>query len=90
LIQAFVFFFFKLYPPRRVADPLSRTAAAAGGCMLGRATLERIGGVDPIRHEIIDDCALAQQIKVVGTVWLGSPMKPTASANTARGDRSGT
>jgi hypothetical protein len=29
LIPAFVFFFFKLYPPRRVADPARRTAAAA-------------------------------------------------------------
>lgn len=73
LIPAFVFFFFKLYPPRRVADPARRTAAAAGGCMLvRRATLERIGGVDPIRHEIIDDCALARQVKAVGAVWLGA------------------
>jgi hopene-associated glycosyltransferase HpnB len=72
LIPAFVFFFFKLYPPRRVADPGRRTAAAAGGCMLiRRATLERIGGVDSIRHEIIDDCALARRVKSVGKVWLG-------------------
>ena len=47
LIPAFVFFFFKLYPPRRVADPARRTAAAAGGCMLiRRETIDRIGGVD--------------------------------------------
>lgn len=73
LIPAFVFFFFKLYPPRLVADPASRTAAAAGGCMLvRRATLERIGGVDSIRHEIIDDCALARRVKAVGRVWLGA------------------
>jgi hopene-associated glycosyltransferase HpnB len=73
LIPAFVFFFFMLYPPRWVADPRSRTAAAAGGCMLiRRATLERIGGVDSIRHEIIDDCALARRIKSIGRVWLGA------------------
>jgi len=73
LIPAFVFFFFKLYPPRRVADPSRRTAAAAGGCMLIRQdTLERIGGVDSIRHEIIDDCALARRVKAVGAVWLGA------------------
>ena len=73
LIPAFVFFFFMLYPPRWVADPRRRTAAAAGGCMLVRGdTLERIGGVDSIRHEIIDDCALARRVKAVGRVWLGA------------------
>jgi hopene-associated glycosyltransferase HpnB len=72
LIPAFVFFFFKLYPPSWVADPTRRTSAAAGGCMLIRAsTLERIGGIDSIRHEIIDDCALARRVKSIGKVWLG-------------------
>jgi len=72
LIPAFVFFFFKLYPPRWVADPARRTAGAAGGCMLIRAaTLDRIGGIDGIRSEIIDDCALARRVKSVGKVWLG-------------------
>jgi hopene-associated glycosyltransferase HpnB len=79
LIPAFVFFFFKLYPPSWVADPSRRTAGAAGGCMLIRATtLERIGGIDSIRGEIIDDCALARRIKSVGKVWLG-PARQTAS-----------
>ena len=73
LIPAFVFFFFKLYPPRQVADPSRRIAAAAGGCMLVRSvTLDRIGGVDSIRQEIIDDCALARRVKAVGTIWLGA------------------
>ena len=73
LIPAFVFFFFKLYPPRRVADPARRTAAAAGGCMLiRRDILDAIGGVDSIRDEIIDDCALARRVKAVGRVWLGA------------------
>lgn len=72
LVPAFVFFFFKLYPPRWVADPGKGMAAAAGGCMLLRGvTLQRIGGVDSIRHEIIDDCALARRVKEVGRVWLG-------------------
>ncbi len=79
LIPAFVFFFFKLYPPRWVADPARRTAGAAGGCMLIRAaTLERIGGIDSIRGEIIDDCALARRVKSVGKVWLG-PARDTTS-----------
>jgi hopene-associated glycosyltransferase HpnB len=79
LIPAFVFFFFKLYPPSWAADPSRRTAGAAGGCMLIRATtLERIGGIDSIRGEIIDDCALARRVKSVGKVWLG-PARHTTS-----------
>jgi hopene-associated glycosyltransferase HpnB len=79
LIPAFVFFFFKLYPPRWVADPARRTAGAAGGCMLIRAaTLDRIGGIDGIRGEIIDDCALARRVKSAGKVWLG-PARDTTS-----------
>jgi hopene-associated glycosyltransferase HpnB len=85
LIPAFVFFFFKLYPPRWVADPARRTAAAAGGCMLIRSpALDRIGGVDSIRHEIIDDCALARRVKSVGRIWLG----PATLATSAREYRS--
>ena len=72
LVPAFVFFFFKLYPPRWVADSTRVVAAAAGGCMLLRGgTLELFGGVDSIRDEIIDDCALARRVKTVGRVWLG-------------------
>jgi hopene-associated glycosyltransferase HpnB len=72
LVPAFVFFFFKLYPPRWVADSERGMAAAAGGCMLLRGeTLGLIGGVDSIRHEIIDDCALARRVKSIGPVWLG-------------------
>src|SRR5204863_5428095 len=80
-IPAFVFFFFKLYPPRRVADAGRRTAAAAGGCMLvRREVMERIGGVDSIRHEIIDDCALARRVKAIGAVWLGPASATPAGA----------
>ncbi|MEX2453445.1 MAG: glycosyltransferase [Rhodospirillaceae bacterium] len=67
LIPAFVFFFQKLYPFRRVNDPADRTAAAAGGSMLVRSTaLARIGGIEAIRNELIDDCALATAIKGTG------------------------
>src|SRR5205814_6837568 len=73
LIPAFGWFFFMLYPPRWVADPNSRTAAAAGGCaLIRRDALERIGGIDSIRGEIIDDCALARRVKANGRVWLGA------------------
>lgn len=67
LIPAFVFFFFKLYPPAWVASPRSATAGAAGGCMLIRpASLARAGGLAAIRGCIIDDCALARAVKSSG------------------------
>jgi hopene-associated glycosyltransferase HpnB len=85
LIPAFVFFFFKLYPPRWVADLARRTSAAAGGCMLVRtAALDRVGGIDSIRHEIIDDCALARRVKADGRVWLN----PSAHTRSIREYRS--
>jgi hopene-associated glycosyltransferase HpnB len=73
LMPAFVFFFFKLYPPAWIASSRFRTAGAAGGCMLIRPqTVVRIGGVESIRSEIIDDCALARAVKGTGgSVWLG-------------------
>jgi hopene-associated glycosyltransferase HpnB len=73
LIPAFVFFFFKLYPPAWVASSPSRTAAAAGGCVLIRPqALSWAGGLGAIRHEIIDDCALARVVKRSGgRIWLG-------------------
>ncbi|HSM85692.1 MAG TPA: glycosyltransferase [Candidatus Limnocylindrales bacterium] len=73
LIPPFVFFFFKLYPPAWVADKDRRIAGAAGGCMLVRPqALERAGGIESIRQEIIDDCALARRIKNSGgRIWLG-------------------
>ncbi len=73
LIPAFVFFFFMLYPPSRVAGSRSRVAAAAGGCMLVRpSALRASGGLHAIRGELIDDCALARSIKRSGgRVWVG-------------------
>ena len=64
LIPPFLFFFLMLYPPRKIANPKSRTAGAAGGCiLLRRDALDRIGGLSSIRGEVIDDCALARAIK---------------------------
>ena len=64
LIPAFVFFFAMLYPFRRVSDPQSRLAAAAGGVMLvKRAAIDNIGGLERIKSELIDDCRLAMAIK---------------------------
>ena len=73
LIPAFVFFFFMLYPPAWVARRDRQTAAAAGGCILIRpSALARIGGIESIRAEIIDDCALARAVKRTGGgIWLG-------------------
>ena len=72
LIPAFVFFFDMLYPFAAVNDPGRTTAAAAGGCMLARTTaLKAAGGIDAIRHNIIDDCALGRALKAQGPIWLG-------------------
>ena len=73
LIPAFLYFFLMLYPPRWIANPKSRTAGAAGGCILLRSTaLARIGGLVSIRDEIIDDCALARAVKRSdGRIWMG-------------------
>jgi hopene-associated glycosyltransferase HpnB len=64
LIPPFLFFFLMLYPPQKIANSKSKTAGAAGGCiLLRRAALERIGGLASIRNEVIDDCALARAVK---------------------------
>jgi hopene-associated glycosyltransferase HpnB len=73
VVPAFVYFFAQLYPFRRVNVPGSRTAAAAGGCMLiRRETLDRAGGVAQIRGALIDDVAMGRLIKGQrGRTWLG-------------------
>jgi hopene-associated glycosyltransferase HpnB len=71
-IPAFVFFFQMLYPFAWVGRSDHATAAAAGGCMLVRSDiLEESGGIDGIRDALIDDCALARQLKAEGPIWLG-------------------
>lgn len=73
LIPAFVFFFFKLYPPRWIADPGRASAGAAGGCILVRPqALAGAGGLEAFRNAVIDDCALARAVKRTGgKLWLG-------------------
>lgn len=71
LIPAFVFFFAMLYPFAVVNDPKRKLAAAAGGCMLvKREALIRAGGIEAIRFELIDDCALGRLMKEQGPIWL--------------------
>ena len=72
LVPAFVYFFQMLYPFRRVNDPASRVAAAAGGTVLiRREALDGIGGIAAIKHALIDDVALAKSVKRRGAIYLG-------------------
>ena len=73
IVPAFVYFFAQLYPFRKVNDPRSGTAAAAGGCMLvSRAALLAAGGLEPIKGALIDDVALGTLLKGHGNrTWLG-------------------
>lgn len=72
LIPAFIYFFQKLYPFPKVNNPDDRIAAAAGGCMLVHTeTLVNAGGIEEIKDNIIDDCALARLIKPYRPIWLG-------------------
>jgi hopene-associated glycosyltransferase HpnB len=72
LIPPFVFFFSMLYPFDWVNRKENPLAAAAGGCMLiRREAMEQAGGIESVRREIIDDCALARRMKKTGGIWLG-------------------
>lgn len=73
VVPAFVYFFAQLYPFRRIARPGSRTAAAAGGCVLLRADAAARARIpDAVRHAVIDDVAVARAVKRGGgRVWLG-------------------
>lgn len=72
-LPAFVFFFQMLYPFARVNDSRRRTGAAAGGTMLvSQVALRCVEGVSHIREALIDDVALAREIKRAGhAIWLG-------------------
>ena len=72
LVPAFVFFFQMLYPFPWVNRSTRAVAAAAGGCVLVHAaTLQETGGIEAIRDALIDDCALARNVKARGPIWLG-------------------
>jgi hopene-associated glycosyltransferase HpnB len=73
LMPAFVYFFKVLYPFALVNSHHTKIAAAAGGCILVETRLlDEIGGFEPIRSAVIDDCALADRVKAQGVkIWLG-------------------
>jgi hopene-associated glycosyltransferase HpnB len=73
VVPAFVYFFAQLYPFSRVNRPSSNVAAAAGGCMLVRASaLADAGGLEQIADAHIDDVALGKLLKrSAGRIWLG-------------------
>ncbi|MEU1012403.1 glycosyltransferase [Streptomyces sp. NPDC005890] len=73
VVPAFVYFFAQLYPFRRTGRQGSRTAAAAGGCVLLRADMaEKARIPEAIRQAVIDDVALARAVKDTdGRIWLG-------------------
>uniref|UniRef100_A0AAU3H309 Glycosyltransferase n=1 Tax=Streptomyces sp. NBC_01401 TaxID=2903854 RepID=A0AAU3H309_9ACTN len=73
VVPAFVYFFGQLYPFRRVNGKGSRTAAAAGGCVLLRAgAVERARLPESIRSAVIDDVSLARAVRRGGgRIWLG-------------------
>ncbi len=73
IVPAFVYFFAQLYPFRLIGSRRSRTAAAAGGCiLLRRQALARAGGLEAIAGAVIDDVALGRAVKRSGgSVWLG-------------------
>jgi hopene-associated glycosyltransferase HpnB len=84
-IPAFVFFFQMLYPFAWVNRADRKAAAAAGGCMLVNfRSLQAAGGLEAIRGDLIDDCALARLLKRHGPIWLGL----SARARSARAYRS--
>lgn len=73
LIPNFVYYFSMLFPFNWVNNSNRNTAAAAGGCILVRkSALAGAGGFSSFQDAIIDDCALAREIKKEGRdLWLG-------------------
>lgn len=73
LLPAFIYFFKLLYPFRLANGSGRLVAAAAGGCvLLRRDALSAVNGFAAIRDQIIDDCALARQLKSAGfRTWIG-------------------
>jgi len=67
LMPAFIYFFKLLYPFRLSNSTWPRVAAAAGGCiLLRREALTASGGFNAVRNNLIDDCAVARQVKSSG------------------------
>ncbi len=67
LMPAFIFFFRLLYPFGLANKPVSRVAAAAGGCILVETqALRSVGAFANLHNALIDDCTLATHIKRSG------------------------
>ncbi|MFI6896876.1 glycosyltransferase [Streptomyces sp. NPDC050256] len=73
VVPAFVYFFSQLYPFRWVNRAGTRTAAAAGGCVLLRTEAAvRARVPESIRQAVIDDVSLARAVQGSGgRIWLG-------------------
>lgn len=73
LMPAFIYFFRLLYPFALSNNGSRWVAAAAGGCvLLEKSMLERIGGFEPLRGALIDDCSLARRVRDFGgSTWVG-------------------
>lgn len=73
LMPVFVYYFKLLYPFALSNSRHRFVAAAAGGCILvDTDVLHRIGAFASLRDALIDDCALARQVKRAGyRTWLG-------------------
>ena len=73
LLPVFVYYFKLLYPFSLSNSRNRHVAAAAGGCVLvDTAVLQHIGAFTSLRDALIDDCALARQVKNAGyRTWLG-------------------
>lgn len=64
---AFIFFFKLLYSFGLANRPVSRVAAAAGGCILVETgALRSVGTFTNLHNALIDDCTLAAHIKHAG------------------------
>jgi len=73
LNPSFIYFFKMLYPFRLAKTHNPHFYSAAGGCiMLETRIFPAIGGLASIRGELIDDCALARQVKQARfRTWIG-------------------
>ncbi|MDB5979793.1 MAG: hypothetical protein JWQ69_808 [Pseudomonas sp.] len=73
LLPAFVYYFKLLYPFALSNTRQRHVAAAAGGCVLvDTEVLRCIGAFVCLRDALIDDCALARQVKNAGfRTWMG-------------------
>ncbi len=89
LLPAFIYFFRLLYPFSLVNRRRTRVAAAAGGCVFLPTTLiDELNLFRRVGRELIDDCALAREVKASGRpLWLGvsrsvSSARPAADLST--------